>query len=320
MEQDKWELWESLTLSNDFMFSKVMRDKEICRETLEILLDKKIGEITYIDNQKTIDINYDAKSVRLDVYVEDENRIYNIEMQVVNKKDLAKRSRYYQGMIDLNAIEKGEIYRDLKESIVIFICKFDPFGKGLSKYTFENICNENKELYLKDGTSKVFFNTKDYYKERSEDAKSFLEYIEKETTSENNFVKKLEQKIKNIKENKVWRAEFMTLLMREQEIARDNFEKGMAEGVIKGREEGIAEGVIRGREEGIAEGVIKGREEGIAEGVIKGRQEATAKGIEKIIEIYREELNFEDEIIIQKLVKKYNLTKEEAEKYLNFKN
>ena len=237
-------------------------------------------------------------------------------MQVVNKKDLAKRSRYYQSMIDLNAIEKGEIYRDLKESIVIFICKFDPFGKGLSKYTFENICNENKELYLKDGTSKVFFNTKDYYKERSEDAKSFLEYIEKETTSENNFVKKIEHKIRNKKENKVWRAEFMTLLMREQEIARDNFEKGMAEGVIKGREEGIAEGVIRGREEGIAEGVIKGREEGIAEGVIKGRQEATAKGIEKIIEIYREELNFEDEIIVQKLMKKYDLTKEEAEKYL----
>ncbi len=300
MEQDKWELWESLTLSNDFMFSKVMRDKEICRETLEILLDKKIGEITYIDNQKTIDINYDAKSVRLDVYVEDENRIYNIEMQVVNKKDLAKRSRYYQGMIDLNAIEKGEIYRDLKESIVIFICKFDPFGEGLSKYTFENICNENKELYLKDGTSKVFFNTKDYYKERSEDAKLFLEYIEKEITSENNFVKKIEQKIRNIKENKEWRAEYMTLLMREQEIARDNFEKGKLEG--------IAEGVVKGREEGI--------EEGIAEGVIRGREEATAKGIEKIIEIYREELNFEDEIIVQKLMKKYDLTKEEAEKYL----
>lgn len=299
MEQDKWELWESLTLSNDFMFSKVMRDKEICRETLEILLDKKIGEITYIDNQKTIDINYDAKSVRLDVYVEDENRIYNIEMQVVNKKDLAKRSRYYQSMIDLNAIEKGEIYRDLKESIVIFICKFDPFGEGLSKYTFENICNENKELYLKDGTSKVFFNTKDYYKERSEDAKSFLEYIEKEKLNENNFVKKIEQKIRNIKENKEWRAEFMTILMREQEIARDNFEKGMAEGVVKGRQEG--------REEGIAEGVVKGREEGIK----KERE----KSIKTLVGVYRE-LDFEDEIIEKKLIEKYGLTKEEAEKYL----
>ncbi len=124
--------------------------------------------------------------------------------------------------------------------------------------------------------------------DRSEDAKSFLEYIEKETTSENNFVKKIERKIRNIKENKEWRAEFMTLLIREQEIARDNFEKGK----------------------------LEGREEGIAEGVVKGREEATAKGIEKIIEIYREELNFEDEIIVQKLMKKYDLTKEEAEKYL----
>ena len=67
MKINQKDLWENLTLSNDFMFSKVMRDKEICRETLEILLDKKIGEITYIDNQKTIDINYDSKSVRLDV-------------------------------------------------------------------------------------------------------------------------------------------------------------------------------------------------------------------------------------------------------------
>ena len=80
----------------------------------------------------------------------------------------------------------------------------------------------------------------------------------------------------------------MTLLMREQEIARDNFEKGKLEG--------------------IAEGVVKGREE--------GREEGIAKGIEKIIEIYREELNFEDEIIVQKLMKKYDLTREEAEKYL----
>lgn len=76
----------------------------------------------------------------------------------------------------------------------------------------------------------------------------------------------------------------MKSLLREQEIARDNFEKGKLEG--------------------IAEGVVKGREEGMAE------------GIEKIIEIYREELNFEDEIIVQKLMKKYDLTKEEAEKYL----
>ena len=137
----------------------------------------------------------------------------------------------------------------------------------------------------------MFFNTKDYYKERSEDIKSFLEYIEKETTSENNFVKKIEQKIRNIKENKEWRAEFMTILMREQEIARDNFEKGK----------------IEGREEGIAEGVVKGREEGI--------KEEREKSIKTLVGVYRE-LDFEDEIIVKKLIEKYSLTKEEAEKYL----
>ena len=138
-----------------------MRDKELCRETLEVFLDKNIGNIDYIDNQKVIDIDYNSKSVRLDVYVEDEKRFYNVEMQVVNKKELPKRSRYYQSMIDLDGTEKGQIYTELKENIVIFICKFDPFGKSLPRYSFENICIENKELYLEDGTCKVFFNAKD---------------------------------------------------------------------------------------------------------------------------------------------------------------
>ena len=57
---DREKIWESLTISNDFIFAKVMRDKEICRETLEILLDKKIGDIEYIDNQKVIDMRYES--------------------------------------------------------------------------------------------------------------------------------------------------------------------------------------------------------------------------------------------------------------------
>ena len=287
MGLEKWELWENLTISNDFMFSKVMRDKEICRETLEILLDKKIGEITYIDNQKMIDINYDSKSVRLDVYVEDENRIYNIEMQVVNNKDLGRRSRYYQGMIDLNAIEKGELYRDLKDSIIIFICKFDPFGEGLPRYTFENICEENKEVYLGDGTSKVFFNTKDYDKEKREEVKYFLEYVERDIARENGFVKRIEKKVRDVKENKEWEVEYMKSLIREQEIARDNFEKGKIEGIKEGKIEGIEE----------------------------GREEESENSIRTLVEVYRE-LDFKDENIVKKLKEKYNLTEEEAEKYL----
>lgn len=39
---------------------------------------------------------------------------------------------YCQGMIDLNILEKGEDYRNLKKSYVIFICTFDQYGKGVS--------------------------------------------------------------------------------------------------------------------------------------------------------------------------------------------
>ena len=79
----------------------------------------------------------------------------------------------------------------------------------------------------------------------------------------------------------------MKSLLREQEIARDNFKKGKLEG--------------------IAEGVVKGKEEGI--------KEEREKSIKTLVGVYRE-LDFQDKIIVKKLIEKYNLTKEEAEKYL----
>ena len=55
------------------------------------------------------------KSVRLDVYVEDGNKVFNIEIQTINQTELAKRSHHYQGMIDLNAIEKVKQVKENKE-------------------------------------------------------------------------------------------------------------------------------------------------------------------------------------------------------------
>ena len=57
--------WEELEIKDDFMFAKVMRDKEICKKLLERLLQTKIRDIVYLEEQKAIDIEKDAKSVRL---------------------------------------------------------------------------------------------------------------------------------------------------------------------------------------------------------------------------------------------------------------
>lgn len=215
MEKNK--TWEELQIKNDFLFAKVMRDKGICIALLERLLKIKIKDIEYLEEQKAINIEKDAKSIRLDVYVEGGGRVFNLEMQTTDRKDLPQRSRYYQGLIDLNTIEKGESYRKLKESFVIFICTFDPFHKGRAQYTFENLCMEDGGLRLGDGTKKIFFNAAAYREAGDADVREFLKYVNGED-SDNPFVRTVKDKVAQVKSNKEWRREYMTLAMREEEI------------------------------------------------------------------------------------------------------
>ena len=224
--------WENLDITDDFLFGKVMRNPEICKRMIEAILDIKIDRIEYPEEQKVIDMTADSKSVRLDVYVKDtKDVIYNIEMQPVKRDNLPKRSRYYQGMIDLNLIEKGDSYKNLNQSYVIFICCFDLFGRNRCKYTFENRCIEEPDIPLEDGTVKIFLNSKGDLSGLNATLRAFLSYINNGTLSENTFITLLDNEVKKARENLEWRREYMTLFMRDQE----NQELGRAEGRTEGR-------------------------------------------------------------------------------------
>lgn len=227
----KEQLWENLKISNDFIFAKVMRNPELCKGILERLLDIQIDHIEYPEEQKVIDIAKDSKSVRLDVYLKDEKgTVYNVEIQTTSNKNLPKRTRYYQGMIDLNAIEKGADYSQLPQSFVIFICTFDAFKCGNWKYTFENVCKENNQLLLDDGTTKIFFNTVGTKGDISPDARAILKFIES-NVAEDDFTERLAKEVQKVKQNKEWRVEYMTLLMRE----REKYNEGIAVGEMRGK-------------------------------------------------------------------------------------
>ncbi|MDE7271936.1 MAG: Rpn family recombination-promoting nuclease/putative transposase [Lachnospiraceae bacterium] len=144
--------YSELTFTNNFVFCKVLENNlDLCGQLLELILGVAIERVELADKEKVLDITPDGKSVRLDIYVEDDvSTVYNIEMQVAPKRNLPKRSRYYQGMIDLNSIEKGARYNVLKKSYVIFVCMFDPFKENLPVYTFTNRCKEMLELELGD--------------------------------------------------------------------------------------------------------------------------------------------------------------------------
>lgn len=232
--------FEELKLKDDFMFGVVMRNPKYCKPFLETILGIKISHIEYPKSQETIDIIADAKSVRLDVYVEDDkNTVYNIEMQTTLKDNLPKRMRYYQGMIDLNILEKGENYKNLKKSFVIFICTFDLFGLGRHIYTFENRCIEDLELPLGDDTTKIILNTKGTLDDVSPEMKKLLNYIDGEAPSDE-FTEELEQAVKKVRDNEKWRLDYMTLQMSYQEKFEQGLEKGLEQGLERGIERGIS--------------------------------------------------------------------------------
>ena len=242
--------WESIGLSNDFLFGKIMRKPALCKRMLEIILGIKIDRIEYLESQKSIDEEWDARSIRLDIYVQDNKDIaYNIEIQTTNTGDLPKRSRYYQSVLDMQQLNKGERYRNLKRTYIIFICTFDLFKLGRHVYTFENQCCEERSLQLGDEAYKLFLNTEGIMDDVSTDLKAFLDYMGGRP-SNHEFIKELSHEVALAKQNKEWRREYMTLLMRDQENIEKGREEGLKEGLKKGLKEGLKEGLREGQQKG----------------------------------------------------------------------
>lgn len=194
---------DELDFTDDYMFCKVLiLNPCLSKDLLELILDKKIKKLRVLNSQQSIEITSDGRGVRLDVYMEeDDQSVYDMEMQVVNRRNLPKRSRYYQGMIDLNLIERGADFNELKRSYVIFLCKFDPFGLGRHLYVFENICRDDPTLKLEDSTVKVFLNAYGNANDVSEEMAAFLQLLQGKS-NENPLIKRIENAVNQVKSQK----------------------------------------------------------------------------------------------------------------------
>ena len=167
--------------------------------------------IEYLEPQTSIIERYQSKSIRLDVYVADDaGTVYDVEIQTESKKNLPKRTRYYQGMIDLHILEKGEDYTALKKSFVIFICTYDPFDRGRRVYTFENRCIEDESIALGDEAKKILLNVKGTEGDVSAELGSLLSYMGGSEPS-SDYTRELEKAVVEVKSDEKWRHEYMVL-------------------------------------------------------------------------------------------------------------
>ena len=182
--------------------------------------------------------------MRLDIFVKDEKEsVYDIEMQTCTNPELPKRSRYYTAMLDLDMLDKGVSYKELKHSFVIFICTFDSFDRKRYRYTFENMCKEEEGLSLDDGTTKIFLNALGTKGDVSPELKAFLGYVAG-NKSDDAFVKELDAEVAKVRESKEWRREYMTLLMRDRENVEKGIEQGKIQVVLTMLQEGFSKEVI----------------------------------------------------------------------------
>ena len=162
------------------------------------------------------------------------------------KPALGKRSRYYQSQMDMEMLLAGEDYAELPNTYVIFICDFDPFGKGKYRYTFQTTCRESPKADLEDGRTIVFLNA--HGKSESEVPKelvTFLNYVKEDLAgSEKEFhdpyVEQLQKFVRNVKKSREMEERFMIF----EEMLKEERAAGRAEGLIQGKIETARETLL----------------------------------------------------------------------------
>ncbi|WP_156398987.1 Rpn family recombination-promoting nuclease/putative transposase, partial [Lactobacillus pasteurii] len=180
--------------TEDKIFGWVMENQEFCLYLLQIILpDLNIKEIVEFQKQDAMgNDDREAKDIRLDIkVVDDQGRIFDIEMQTTASVYLGRRIRYYQSMMDGDRILKaGEYYSQLPDTYIIFLCSEDPssaFSKSDNRavHFFKTIDTKDGSLELNDGSTKVIINSKGDFAGESDELKELAKLMNDEEVSLN---------------------------------------------------------------------------------------------------------------------------------------
>ena len=238
-EEELQKKWESLTFTDNFIFSHVMHDEDICRQVVELILGVRIGKIHYLSAQDEHKTDPDSMRIIMDVFLRDEDKIINVEMQTGHKKELPRRSRYYQSVADVSTTPSSSLYPHLPDNILIFICTFDPFDRGFPRYTFQYTCQEaNHQLKLEDGSLRIFLNTAtEALNNLDQKLQAFYHYIQKGVV-ESELTQNISRKIITLKNDSIVRRFYMTWSITMADMRQEGFEEGREEGISIGLERG----------------------------------------------------------------------------------
>jgi len=156
-------------------------------------------------------------------------------------------------------------------------------------YSFRNVCREIPDLELGDGVEKIFLNMSS--RNGREDLISLLQYMKRSTLDNpdipqrGDMLVELDEIVREVKQSKEWEEIEMSIF----DIAsKAGFEQGEKEGFIHGQKAGFESGKQQGMQKGIIALIADNLEEAVP-----------------------------DERIIAKLIRHFELSRSDAEKYLS---
>ena len=260
---------EFLPFTDDFIFSLVMRDPEICRGILEAVIpNEEFGEIKILKSQNPlIDDETDVQDVqtsgdhgtrtgmmfsaetqrslkfvrnmhgvRFDAFIKSQNIWAEIEMQTTSGLPLGKRARYYQANMDLDCLEEGDDYTKLKKCYVIFLCTFDYFRKNEPVYFFRS-WDVEKSLSLDDFSYKIVLNAVCSPEKVPEALKPLYAYLnDPQKSQDSTLTRRIDARVRKFNSDE-WRRKYMTFEHMLNERERKGIEQGRAEGAAEKQRE-----------------------------------------------------------------------------------
>lgn len=235
--------WEELTIANDRMFSMAMENNAICRELLRrIFPELAIDRVQRVTVQKQVNTPLDARTVRFDVYIrDDQQRTYIVEMQVANRQNLPYRLRYYLEQVDYSILGPGDNYEKLVgyPTYVIFFCDFDYYGQDRPEYRFEWRNIDQPDLAAGTGQQLVVFNAQASTFHDNIGVAGFLKLMHNQIAAGDPLVEQVTQEMKRIKQDPERRRDYMKYELDLMDARSDGMAIGLAEGKKQGKQESI---------------------------------------------------------------------------------
>ena len=152
------EILRNFRLLDDTFFSQCFDGNTECTELiLRIILDMPDLKVLRTNTQRSVK-NLMLHEARLDAYAEDSRgNAYDIEVQRSDTGAERRRARFYSSMLDSRMLRKGEKYRSIPDSYVIFITENDVMRRGNSVYRIERCIMDTREEF-RDGSHIVYVN------------------------------------------------------------------------------------------------------------------------------------------------------------------